>query len=242
MNENIELQSEYFELVFGTPRPKRKWIKAALNRAHEIRQFEIRLYWQRSLFFWGFVITLFTGFGVLLNNDSRNLDQEMAMLVISLLGLFICVAWFYVEKGSKAWQANWELHIDYLENDITGNLHKTALGNKVDFYSVSKINRSTIIAFIIVWLMASMYAASILIFKFQSTEIYSLSLTASNGLESLLAGFLVLLIIIVLAIVICICDSIKTRWKTTDETWGQGNDHFGLRYMPKINFTYRKLH
>lgn len=51
LSEN-QKQKKYFKAVFGDENPKnnKKKIEAALHRAHEVRQFEIRLYWQRSLF------------------------------------------------------------------------------------------------------------------------------------------------------------------------------------------------
>ena len=45
-----------------------------------------------------------------------------------LHGLFFSFAWLYLEKGSKSWQKNWGMHIDYLEDDFTGRLHKTIMG------------------------------------------------------------------------------------------------------------------
>ncbi|MGB1182502.1 MAG: hypothetical protein ACPG4I_03720 [Candidatus Puniceispirillaceae bacterium] len=60
-------QKKYFKAVFGDENPKnnKKKIEAALHRAHEVRQFEICLYWQRSLFFWGFILALFGAFFVI---------------------------------------------------------------------------------------------------------------------------------------------------------------------------------
>ena len=39
-----EARKAYFKLVFGTCYPEKERIAAALKEAHEIRQFEIRLY------------------------------------------------------------------------------------------------------------------------------------------------------------------------------------------------------
>lgn len=124
-----EARKAYFKLVFGTCYPEKERIAAALKEAHEIRQFEIRLYWQRNLFFWGFILTFFASFVALLTNENQK-DFIWALLGIALIGLFTSIAWFYIEKGSGTWQKNWELHIDFLEDHITGKLHKTMLGGR----------------------------------------------------------------------------------------------------------------
>ena len=153
-------QKDYFKAMFGTRSPKRGCIKAALDRAHEIRQFEISLYWQRSLFFWGFILALFTGLGLILAAENQTALIKLMSIGIALLGFFTTCAWYYVEKGSKAWMANWELHIDYLEDNITGKLYKTRLwldGKRCNFFSASKITRTVIFAFGLFWLLASVF-------------------------------------------------------------------------------------
>ena len=151
-------QKDYFQAMFGTRFPKRGRIKDALNRAHEIRQFEIRLYWQRSLFFWGFILALLTGLGLILAAEDQTKLIKLMLIGIAALGFFTTCAWYYIEKGSKAWMANWELHIDYLEDGITGRLYKTRLwlgGKQDDFFSASKITQTVIIAFGLFWFLAS---------------------------------------------------------------------------------------
>ena len=159
---------DYFQAMFGKDYHKNKLIdekfdqervKAALKLAHEIRQFEIRLYWHRSLFFWGFILTLFASLGLTLKADDQTALIKLASIGIAALGFFTTCAWYFIEKGSKAWQHNWELHIDYLEDSITGQLYKTMLrlGKKDDFFSVSKITRTVIIAFGVSWFLASFF-------------------------------------------------------------------------------------
>ena len=153
-------RKDYFQAMFDTEYPERERIEAALDRAHEIRQFEIRLYWQRSLFFWGFILALLTSLGLILAAEEQIELIKLMSIGIALLGFFTTCAWYYVEKGSKAWMANWELHIDYLEDDITGKLHKTTLwldGKQDDFFSASKITQTVIFAFGIFWFLASIF-------------------------------------------------------------------------------------
>ena len=164
-------EEDYFEAMFNMKNSIKKKnkqdstnnrdpIKDALDRAHEIRQFEIQLYWHRSLFFWGFILVLFTGLGLILAAENQTALIKFAAIGIAALGFFTTCAWHYIEKGSKAWQTNWELHIDCLEDDITGKLYKTRLwldGKKDNFFSVSKITETVIIAFGIFWFFASVF-------------------------------------------------------------------------------------
>ncbi len=161
-------QDKYNKLVFATEYPEKERIEAALKHAHEIRQFEIRLYWQRSLFFWGFIIAFLTAFALLLNslNDesARNSDSVIiiAIILLSSIGFFTSFAWKYMETGSKTWQQNWEKHIDFLENTITGKLHKVNIGKPLEFFSVSRIHRTFISSMVLFWcflFLLSIYSA-----------------------------------------------------------------------------------
>ena len=95
-------------------KPSTALIKSTLEKAHEIRQFEIRLYWQRSLFFWGFILTLYAGLGLMVTAEKQGTLVQLMSIGIAALGFFVTCAWYYIEQGSRTWQKNWELHIDYL--------------------------------------------------------------------------------------------------------------------------------
>ena len=178
VEENYEShRKRYLQAMFGTRSPKPESIKAALDRAHEIRQFEIRLYWHRSLFFWGFVLTLFAGLGLMLTAEKQTALTKLMSVGIVALGFFTTCAWYYIEQGSKAWQANWELHIDCLEDGITGKLYKARLwlDDKDNFFSVSKITQTVIIAFGIFWLLASVFVTlNTFLTKKQERALYSI--------------------------------------------------------------------
>ena len=131
--------SDYSDEMFGKKAPPKEKVEATLERAHDIRKFEIGLYWQRALYFWGFQAAVFIAFSGLYDKQATFLLSLMAFT-----GLVLAIAWYYVAKGGKAWQENWERHIDLLENNITGKLHKTIIGKKGEFYSVSKINKFVI--------------------------------------------------------------------------------------------------
>lgn len=171
-------KNEYFKKMFGlnvSYRPDER-IASALERAHDIRKFEIDLYWRRGLYFWGFNLAVFTSFGFLLGKMAERddvwvcggiasdviLSILLPALALALLGLFISVIWYFVHKGSKAWQQNWEHHIDLLEKNVTGNLHKIILGNRDDFYSVSRANGWVICGIGTFWLVAATYLIALM--------------------------------------------------------------------------------
>jgi hypothetical protein len=67
-----------------------------------------------------------------------------------------------VNRGSSAWQRNWEIHVDLLEDEIMGPLHKTLINRKrhrfFDLagpysYSPSRINTILSLVAVMAWLM-----------------------------------------------------------------------------------------
>lgn len=163
-------RNEYLKRLFGEnfKQDDCKFLrrqKEALNKAHDIRKFEIELYWKRTLYFWGFQVVIFAG---LVAAKTGNNPNEFLSLIFSILGLMISVAWYFVNIGAKFWHENWELHIDLLEQEITGNLHKNILSysdKKNDTYSVSRINTSVSIGFLIVWFLIIVYELIYLFFS-----------------------------------------------------------------------------
>ena len=151
---------KYFRVMFGTVDPDKEVLKSALDRAHDIRKFEIELYWKRSIYFWGFEIALLAIAGVLLSIDGDEtplLPIWPPLFAIALMGLFISFAWFYLSKGSKAWQNNWERNVDFLHTELEGDLYQMVLGDYKEFYSVSKINSDVIGAWIVFWFVSLVY-------------------------------------------------------------------------------------
>ncbi len=144
-------QSAYNMRVFGTEYPQKERVEAALDRAHEIRKFEIGLYWRRSFFFWGFIAVFLAAFALIIDSKSIDGIKPIAAVFLSGMGSFTSIAWRYIEKGAKAWQGNWEKHIDFLEGEITGKLHKTVLGESSGFYSIAGIHSWFIASMIFFW-------------------------------------------------------------------------------------------
>lgn len=69
--------------------------------------------------------------------EMTNISIEICILA---LGVIFSTAWILVIKGSKRWQENWEKHIDYLENFVSGSLYKTIFYKGKQYYSVSKMS------------------------------------------------------------------------------------------------------
>ena len=126
----------------------------ALMEARENRKFEIELYWKRAGYFWVFIALTFAGYA------SLQTHPILAFLT-ACSGFVFSLAWYFVNRGSKQWQENWELHVDLLEDEIAGPIYKTvvqrsptrfcALNGPYPF-SVSKINQLLSLYVTIVWL------------------------------------------------------------------------------------------
>lgn len=110
---------EYAKL-FHSSKAKRK---AALDRAWQTRNFEIELYWKRATYFWTILGALFVAYGFAVKADEAP-DKDLR-LIIACLGAVLSLAWYLVNRGSAAWQQNWEAHVDALEDAVTGPLYKT---------------------------------------------------------------------------------------------------------------------
>ena len=135
----------------------------ALELALDLRKFEIELYWKRATYFWAFTGAAFAGYlTVLTGKEIKNRPE--ALLLVSCLGLVFSFAWYFVNRASKFWQANWEAHVDLLEDDKMGPIYKTVLNEKFSFFeidapypfSVSKINQ--LISFFVFLVFAGLVA------------------------------------------------------------------------------------
>lgn len=133
--------------------------KAALSRAHEIRKFEIELYWKRAAHFWLLQAAVFAAIGL---SWRGFLDGSSPLIPIALaaLGTVTAFAGYLSAKGSKFWQENWEYHIDMLEDEFEGRLHKTAyVGKDGVSWSVSGINSRLAMCFFVFWLLVSLFTS-----------------------------------------------------------------------------------
>jgi len=151
MNDKLENKSPDENINYNRRFKTNLWQqKAALKKAWEVRNYEIDKFWQRSIFFWGFIFVLFAGYGFLITSDYFALAQKMYFdLYIILLGIIFSVAWFLVAKASKYYQENWEAHIERLEYEIMGPLYKTVLRQKS--HSISNILIAITVVVIAIW-------------------------------------------------------------------------------------------
>ena len=134
--------------------------KAALKQALDIRKFEIERYWKRAAYFWTFIGAAFAAYFILPRmGDTHALEPTYA---VTCLGFLFSLAWYFVNRGSKAWQQNWEMHVDLLEDAVMGPLYKTVL-KPHDYkfwlptvaysFSVSKINQILSLVITAFWLL-----------------------------------------------------------------------------------------
>lgn len=146
-------------------------LSEAFTRAHDIRKFEIELFWKRAAHFWIFISVLFALFGTLLMTIMKEGAVEQGyvpyalffLLLLNGIGVLVSVIWIWVMKGSKHWQQNWEMHIDMLESAFSGNLHKIWYykSDELRHFSVSGLSLAVGWTFLSGWVLA--YIASMLI-------------------------------------------------------------------------------
>lgn len=92
--------------------------KLRLQIALEARRFEINLFWQRSLFFWGF------NAAALVALSSSTLGQRPAMAVaVGCFGTICSLTWSLANRGSKYWHEAWERKVLREELPVIGKLY-----------------------------------------------------------------------------------------------------------------------
>src|SRR5262245_36084396 len=108
-------RERYLEALDIDPVKDVSELKAAHARAHEIRKFEIDLYWKRAAYFWAFQLIAFTALGLLLRDG--DFAQTRLLLIPAGIGAVTAFAGYLTARGSKFWQENWEAHVDLLEGE-----------------------------------------------------------------------------------------------------------------------------
>lgn len=164
--ETVKSKEAYLEQFSGSQTPSEKQ-KFALEQALETRKFEIELYWRRSAYFWTFIAAAFAGFFLLSKPSATNLFE--IHYLVSCIGFVFSIGWYFVIRGSKAWQRNWEAHVDLLENEIMGPLYKMGqISNQYSLtklttpypFSVSGINQILSLFIIFIWFYLILYSLS----------------------------------------------------------------------------------
>lgn len=192
---------DYFSRVFDRAKKtdKNLPIGKALRTAHDIRKFEIDLFWRRGTYYWAFILAAFTAhfalIGMLFENGTcRKFKLEdfcnlsgMALFALAVTAMFCFIfsfSWVLVNKGSKFWQENWERHIFNMEDEVLGRLYKTYLNTKVkeDFnpcplscapydYSVTKVTMLTSITLCVFTFALTLFYIGLLFSKLKDVFI-----------------------------------------------------------------------
>jgi hypothetical protein len=127
--------------------------RAALERAHKLRQFEIENYWKRATYFWAFQLAAFTLLGLLwgkILGEAPRL-QENVLLVPAGLGAITGLVGWMTARGSKFWQENWECHVDMLEGELEGRLTQVIFNRGSAKFSVSRTNEKLLLVLTTGW-------------------------------------------------------------------------------------------
>lgn len=144
------IKDEEYYKAFGIKKKGSKFIvqdtkkvEAAYQKAWENRNYEIDKFWSRALYFWGFIAATFVAYTAVITGNREQIkgitDSNIDICLLAL-GMVFSTAWIISIKGSKRWQENWEKHIDYLENFVSGSIHKTIFYRGKRYYSVSKMS------------------------------------------------------------------------------------------------------
>jgi hypothetical protein len=121
-------------------------LKHQLERAYQLRDFEISHYWKRAQYFWGFLAVIYAGFfATLITFSKENNFKSEYVLIICTIGCIFSYAWYLVNRGSKRWQEHWENVIKELEDSLNLSLYNKKPEVESEFFnagnfSVSRIN------------------------------------------------------------------------------------------------------
>lgn len=191
MNESF-FDDGYFEKVFDSKKDRidsldYKKIEKAFELAHDVRKFEIDLFWTRGTYFWAFILASFTAYFVAFNKilGDKSLTlctlikfpplSKIILLIFSCMCFIFCFSWVLINKGSKFWQKNWEAHIDVMEDIFSGKLYKTILNTETNEfcdcpldkkaydYSVTRITTVTSIILMVITAAISIFHFVLLI-------------------------------------------------------------------------------
>lgn len=149
--------------------------RLAFEKAHEIRKFEIELYWKRATYFWAFIASSFVAYVAIISSENiEQIVKDNFAFIITCTGFIFSFSWYLVNRASKHWQANWEQIIDELENEFTGDLMKRHITNNNKWYeltlsyrfSVSRINQIVSIFITMMWMMLLCFSGCNIMTKF----------------------------------------------------------------------------
>lgn len=175
-NHYIENNPDYLKEFKGKAEDEEKKVFQALQVALDTRKFEIELYWKRATYFWAFIAASVTAYFLILTSDNIANFKHLT-IIISLIGYLFSLGWYFVNRGSKYWQENWERHVGNLEQKVIGPLFawcKVPEKNKWNDIlkgfpmSVSKVNQFLSFVMVIFWFFLFVYS---LLFSYDKLEI-----------------------------------------------------------------------
>ena len=210
-----------------------KKAKAALDRAHDIRKFEIELLWKRAAYVATFQTLLFAALGFSFRTES-NIFVSLFQIVTCIAGIFTSFFWRVINEASRLWHKNWTYHIDFLEDEFEGKLLKTVLHGKAESHSVSRANIYISRVFFVAWAILALFFA----FNFFAS-VYKIIVCSGaiacfeHGKIATLITLLVVLIASVWAITYFLMSfrrKLKTKFKNTNE---KGEAYHVDRDLPK---------
>ena len=190
--------------------------KAALDRAHEIRKFEIELLWKRATYVATFQTLLFAALGLSFASKNPQPIISVFQLIICTAGIFTSYYWRLINKGSKFWHENWTHHIDFLEDEFEGKLHKTVLhdNNKKLPFSVSRVNIEISEIFCVAW---SLLLVFILFNSFKSLKSIILGFFSATDSGYVNLGIFLLIVSAVIGgVLFWRQDRLRSDFKDTD--------------------------
>ena len=161
----------------GAKDNERDKLREAYDKAHDIRKFEIEMYWRRSAYLWTLQAAALAGLALISaefkfaswNCMEAGIDgcisariRLVLIIAIWCFGLFSAYVWLLLLRGAKFWQNNWERHVDCLEDFFSGALYKTyPVITRDPPYSVSKLNELMAGFMLFLWIVVGMVAAII---------------------------------------------------------------------------------
>jgi hypothetical protein len=125
--------------------PKKQSIEY-FKLAVQSRNLELKLFWQRSLFFAGFIAAIFIA---LYSVDANSLLADNKIFtkgLLLILGAFFSLSWCLANRGSKYWYEAWEQKVDLIEKECGAEMFGEWMKPQRKFflytsrlYSVSKL-------------------------------------------------------------------------------------------------------
>lgn len=162
-----EIKTDEYINKYTQRQRKIKNLSQASQIALDTRKFEIDLYWKRATYFWTFISADIAAFALIYARMGASVERSALMALFSFLGVLFSIGWYFVNRGSKYWQENWEDHIGALITKEAGPIFKYRKNPKDKFvkfngsypFSVSKVNQflsgMTFIFWVIIFISSS---------------------------------------------------------------------------------------